>query len=295
MARLKVVGILALAVAALAASARADMSGAIERVTDSVLTVKADKRIGAGFIVSPEGYALTSAHVVGDADQVSVTLADGSELAARVQTRDEARDLALLRVDQRNLPAVQFTSSKGLKQGVEVVALGVPLGLAGSVTEGVVSAVDRQIKDKTYLQIDAALNEGNSGGPVIEEEGRVIGVATAVMQQAENVGFATPSDEVLGFLREARVAVSLPLGEGYQLTWEGPPADQENPVTSVPRRASLVLLIGVSLVVSLVVALGVTLLVLRSVRLRRGPPVSAVPQQQPPEEEDLSDVDITLH
>ncbi len=297
------VGIVALVTVILTASAAADMSGAIERVSDSVLTVKVDDRVGAGFIVSPQGYALTSAHVVGDKSEVTVTLADDTELAAGVEQQDDDRDLALLRLEQENLPAAQFAGSATLKQGAKVAALGSPLGLEGSVTEGVISAVSREIEGNSYLQIDAALNEGNSGGPVIDERGRVIGVATAVIKEAENLGFAIPSDAVITFLQEAGVAVNLALGEGPEgVAAEPRPAKQKprGPAPPLPARpavrpVSLLMLVGLPLVISLVVSLLVSLLVARSVRRRAPPPGTLLPQQQPPEEEDLSDIDITLH
>jgi len=297
----KFLGTVSLAMLVLTTGAAADMSGAIERVSDSVFTVKVGERVGAGFIVSPTGYALTSAHVVGDSTEVSLTLADDSDLTAQVEKKDDARDLALLRLGQTNLPAVQFAGSATLKQGAKVAALGSPLGLEGSVTEGVISAVKREIDGKSYLQVDAALNQGNSGGPVIDERGRVVGIATAVIKEAENVGFAIPSDEAIGFLSEAEVAVNLALGEGPEAVSGKPPADEKKP--SVPRPSpptvprvrvmSLLLLIGIPLIVSLVVSLVVSLLVVRSVRRRAQEPVSVLPQQ-PPEEEDLSDIDITL-
>ncbi len=297
----KFLGTVSLAMLVLTTGAAADMSGAIERVSDSVFTVKVGERVGAGFIVSPTGYALTSAHVVGDSTEVSLTLADDSDLTAQVEKKDDARDLALLRLGQTNLPAVQFAGSATLKQGAKVAALGSPLGLEGSVTEGVISAVKREIDGKSYLQVDAALNQGNSGGPVIDERGRVVGIATAVIKEAENVGFAIPSDEAIGFLSEAQVAVNLALGEGPEAVSGKPPADEKKP--SVPRPSpptvprvrviSLLLLIGIPLIVSLVVSLVVSLLVVRSVRRRVQEPVSVLPQQ-PPEEEDLSDIDITL-
>lgn len=303
MDKAKLVGIMILAALVLGGGSAADMSGAIERVKDSVVTIKADSHMGAGFIVSPDGYVLTSAHVLGRGEQVSLTLANGSELTAEVAKKDDNRDLALLRVDQMNLPAVQFAGSAALKQGAKIAALGAPLGLEGSVTEGVVSAVDREIEGKTYLQIDAALNEGNSGGPVIDERGRVVAVATWVVKQAENVGFAIPSDQTVDFLQEAGLAVSLALGEQPEEVTGEPPAGGKRrtvplrppPPTSRPQQIGLGLLIAIPLVLSLVVSLVVSLLVVHSLRRSIQPPVSRLPQQPPPDEEDLSDVDITLH
>lgn len=298
----KLVGTVSLVAAVLATCAAADMSGAIERVSDSVFTVKVGDRVGAGFIVSPEGYALTSAHVAGDSAEVSLTLADSNQLTAEVEKKDDGRDLALLRLDRVNLPAVQFASSATLKQGAKVAALGSPLGLEGSVTEGVVSAVNREIDGKSYLQIDAALNEGNSGGPVIDERGRVVGIATAVIKEAENVGFAIPSNEAMEFLGEAGIAVNVALGAAPEAATGKPRAAEKKPLVPRPSRPvvpralgfGLLLLIGIPVAISLVVSLVVSLLVGRSLRRAVQQSVSVVPQP-PSEEEDLSDIDITLH
>ncbi len=273
-----------------------DMSGAIEQVKESVLTIKSGERVGAGFIVSPDGHGLTSAHLVGDSSQVTAVLANDEELDAKVTKTDEALDLALLKLDLKNLPAVHFASSGELKQGARVAALGAPLGLKGSVTEGIVSALEREVKGKRYLQIDAALNEGNSGGPVIDEHGRVVGVATAVVKEAQNVGFAVPSDQAIAFLQDAGVLLSLPLGQQGPAAVKRPatgPAKPPAPPLVKQARPPWLLLVGIPFAVALAVSLLVSLLVTRRVRRRPAEPeVTLAPTS---EDEDLSDVDITLH
>ncbi len=275
------------------ASAR-DMSAAIEQVRESVLTIKSGERIGAGFIVSPDGHGLTSAHLVGDSSQVTVVLANDEELEAKVTRTDEARDLALLKLDMKNLPAVRFAASSELKQGIRVAALGAPLGLEGSVTEGIVSALEREVKGKRYLQIDAALNEGNSGGPVIDEQGRVVGVATAVVKEAQNVGFAVPSDAAIAFLQEAGVVLNLPLGQQVSVAVKKPAAGPAKPVAPPVNQVGpqWLLLVGIPFAVALVVSLLVSLLVTRRGRHPAEPEISLAPAS---EDEDLSDIDITLH
>jgi len=273
-----------------------DMSGAIEQVKESVLTIKSGERVGAGFIVSPDGHGLTSAHLVGDSSQVTVVLVNDEELEATVVQTDEARDLALVKLDLQNLPAVRFAPSSELKQGARVAALGAPLGLEGSVTQGIVSAVEREAEGKKYLQIDAALNEGNSGGPVIDEKGRVVGVATAVVKEAQNVGFAVPSDAAIAFLQEAGVMLNLPLGQQAPAAVRKPatgPGKLPAPPVVKQARPPWLLLVGVPFAVALVVSLFVSLLVTRRVRRRPAEPeISLAPAN---EDEDLSDVDITLH
>jgi len=272
-----------------------DMSGAIEQVKESVLTIKSGERVGAGFIVSPDGHGLTSAHLVGDSSQVTAVLANDEELDAKVAKTDEALDLALLKLDLKNLPAVHFASSDELKQGARVAALGAPLGLEGSVTQGIISAVEQEVKGKKYLQIDAALNEGNSGGPVIDEHGRVVGVATAIVKEAQNVGFAVPSDQAIAFLQDAGVVLNLPLGQQAPAAAKRPAAGPAKPIAPPVKQvgAPWLLLVGIPLVVALVVSLLVSLLVTRRVRRRpTEPEVSLAPAS---EDEDLSDIDITLH
>jgi len=281
--------------ASLSIASAQDMSGAIEQVKESVLTIKSGERVGAGFIVSPDGHGLTSAHVVGDSSQVTVVLANDEELDAKVTKTDEARDLALINIDLKNLPAVHFAASSELKQGARVAVLGAPLGLEGSVTEGIVSAVQREAQGKKYLQIDAALNEGNSGGPVIDEHGRVVGVATAVVKKAQNVGFAVPSDEAIAFLQDAGVVLNLPLGQQGAAAVKKPAAGPTKPIAPPVEQVgpSWLLLVGIPFGVALVVSLLVSLLVTRRVRQRpTEPEISLAPAR---EDEDLSDIDITLH
>ncbi len=152
------------------------------------------------------------------------------------------------------------------------------------------------MKGKRYLQIDAALNEGNSGGPVIDEHGRVVGVATAVVKEAQNVGFAVPSDQAIAFLQDAGVVLNLPLGQQGAAAVEKPAAGPAKlPAPPVVKQVgpSWLLLVGIPFVVALVVSLLVSLLVTR--RVRRPPAEPEISLAPTSEDEDLSDVDITLH
>ena len=281
--------------ASLSIASAQDMSGAIEQVKESVLTIKSGDRVGAAFIVSPDGHGLTSAHLVSDNSQVTVVLANDEELEATEVQRDKTRDLALIKLDLQNLPAVRFGPSNELKQGARVAVLGAPLGLEGSVTQGIVSAVEREAEGKKYLQIDAALNEGNSGGPVIDEKGRVVGVATAVVKEAQNVGFAVPGDAAIAFLQEAGVVLNLPLSQQTSAATKKPAAGPAKlPAPPVVKQVgpSWLLLIGIPFAVALVVSLLVSLLVTRRGSRPAEPEISLAPAS---EDEDLSDVDITLH
>ncbi|PZP46834.1 MAG: endopeptidase [Azospirillum brasilense] len=159
--------------------------------------------LGSGFLVDAEGHVVTNNHVVKDAASVKVTLDDGRELPARIVGRDERTDLALLKIDAgSNLPFLKLGDSDKARPGDWVVAVGNPFGLGGTVTAGVVSARGRDIGAGPYddfLQVDAPINRGNSGGPLFAQDGTVIGVNTAIFSPSGGsvgIGFAIPSNIV---------------------------------------------------------------------------------------------------
>ena len=159
--------------------------------------------LGSGFLVDAEGHIVTNNHVVKDAASVKVTLDDGRELPARIVGRDERTDLALLQIDAgKNLPFLKLGDSDKARPGDWVVAVGNPFGLGGTVTAGVVSARGRDIGAGPYddfLQVDAPINRGNSGGPLFAQDGTVIGVNTAIFSPSGGsvgIGFAIPSNIV---------------------------------------------------------------------------------------------------
>ncbi|SKA13318.1 DegQ family serine endoprotease [Consotaella salsifontis] len=168
--------------------------------------------LGSGFIIDPDGYIVTSNHVVADADEIAVNLTDGSQLDAKVVGTDEKTDLALLKVEPKKpLTALHFGDSERLRIGDWVMAIGNPFGLGGSVSVGIVSARGRNINAGPYdnfIQTDAAINRGNSGGPLFNMNGDVIGVNTAIISPSGGsigIGFAIPSSlvaNVIGQLRE---------------------------------------------------------------------------------------------
>ncbi len=156
---------------------------------------------GSGFVIDPTGFIVTNNHVVGTSTRVTVSLQNGTELAARVVGTDELTDLALLRVEPRTpLIAVSWGSSNAMRVGQWVLAAGNPFGLGGTVTSGIVSARGREIGAgpfDDFIQTDAAINPGNSGGPLFNVAGEVIGISTAIYSPSganAGIGFATPSD-----------------------------------------------------------------------------------------------------
>ena len=158
---------------------------------------------GSGFIVDADGTVVTNNHVVQNAQSVSVTLDDGTVLPATVVGTDPKTDLAVLRVRAgRSLPFIQLGESNDARPGQWVVAMGNPFGLGGSVTAGIVSARGRDIGNGPYdsfIQVDAPINQGNSGGPLFTQDGKVVGVTTAILSPtggSVGIGFAIPSDTV---------------------------------------------------------------------------------------------------
>ena len=158
---------------------------------------------GSGFIIDANGTIVTNNHVIRDAKTITVTLADGTELPARLVGHDSRTDLAVLRVDAgRKLDYIQLGNSGTVRPGQWVVAVGNPFGLGGTVTAGIVSARGRDIGEGPYdnfIQIDAPINQGNSGGPLFTQDGKVVGVNSAILSPSGGsvgIGFAIPSDTV---------------------------------------------------------------------------------------------------
>src|SRR5215469_5650926 len=156
--------------------------------------------LGSGFIIDASGLVVTNNHVISDADEINVILNDGTKLKATLVGKDTKSDLALLRVhSDKPIKAVKFGDSEKLRLGEWVIAIGNPFSLGGSVTAGIVSARNRDINSgpyDNYIQTDAAINRGNSGGPLFNLNGEVVGVNTAIISPSGGsigIGFAVPS------------------------------------------------------------------------------------------------------
>jgi len=167
--------------------------------------------LGSGFIIDPSGLIVTNNHVIDGADEITVTLQDNTTLKATVVGRDETGDIALLKVKpDKPLPAVQFGDSSTQRVGDWVLAIGNPFGLGGSVTAGIVSARGRNIHQGPYddfIQTDAAINRGNSGGPLFDMDGKVIGMNTAIYSPSGGsigIGFSIPSNMVKNVVEQLK-------------------------------------------------------------------------------------------
>jgi serine protease Do len=167
--------------------------------------------LGSGFVIDPEGLIVTNNHVIAEADEITAVFNDGSKLKAELIGKDTKTDLALLRVKpDKPLKAVKFGNSDKLRLGEWVIAIGNPFSLGGSVTAGIVSARNRDINSgpyDNYIQTDAAINRGNSGGPLFNLEGEVIGVNTAIISPSGGsigIGFAVPSTTAVAVLDQLR-------------------------------------------------------------------------------------------
>jgi serine protease Do len=156
--------------------------------------------LGSGVIVSPDGYILTNNHVVSEASEIQVALNDGRQFTAKVIGTDPQTDVALIKINAENLPALTLTDSSKVEIGDVVLAIGNPFGIGQTVTKGIVSAKDRTTSgdgDEDFIQTDAAINPGNSGGALVDTDGRLIGINSAILTRSggnQGIGFAVPSD-----------------------------------------------------------------------------------------------------
>jgi S1-C subfamily serine protease len=181
----------------------------IEAVGPSVVSVSIGRKVrgygeepigaGSGFVITPDGYILTNSHVVAASERLRVTLINGDRFPAQLVGIDVSSDIAVIRVDATALPYARLSESPGLKVGQLVIAVGNPFGFQNTVSTGVVSALGRSLRSQegrlieNVIQHTAPLNPGNSGGPLLDSRGHVVGINTAIIAMAQGIGFAIPS------------------------------------------------------------------------------------------------------
>ena len=184
------------------------VTSVVEKVGPAVARISLARGGGSGVLFTPDGYLLTNAHVVGKSLQVSVSLPDGSTREGNVVGTDPATDLAVAHIEGNHFPAAELGESGRLRVGQLVIAIGNPLGFSFTVSAGVLSALGRTLRGQdgrlidSVLQTDVALNPGNSGGPLVDSRGRVVGINTAMILGAQGISFAVPVDTARWVLGE---------------------------------------------------------------------------------------------
>jgi serine protease Do len=214
------------------AAAAVGIAKLVEQVKPSVVVVTFTGRngdqqgLGSGFVVDAEGLIATNLHVLGEGRPISVRMLDGTEYAVRaVHATDRARDLAILQIDAADLPALELGDSDSLQQGESVIAIGNPLGLQHSVVQGVISAVREDVDGQPMIQLAIPIERGNSGGPVVDRSGRVLGVVSLKSQVAQNLGYAVGVNALKSLLQDPNpVPMSrwLTIGRLNARQWQTP-------------------------------------------------------------------------
>ena len=174
-----------------------------EETYNSVVVVYTDTGVGSGFSIK-ENIIITNSHVVGYNKKVTVNLYDGTSIKGTVIKTDTEKDLALIEVDKTITPLSII--SDNLSIGQEVYAIGAPKDMPYTMTKGIISALDRKLGQNTYIQIDASVNSGNSGGPLVNESGGVIGIITLKASDAEGIGFAINTKDINNFIEGVEVS-----------------------------------------------------------------------------------------
>ena len=229
---ISVVGLLASTLAA--AASPLTPAQIAERATPAVVLIKIPDGVGSGFVIDAKGHIATNAHVIRGATEATVVLADGREFnVVQVLAADEEHDLAVLSIKANTLPVLPLGDSSKVKPGEHVVAIGHPLGLGNTVSDGLVSAVRTITPKLTVLQISAPISPGSSGGPLFNDNGEVIGISTSIVTQGQNLNFGMPVNALKPLLATS-TAVSIAEYGAKTSYRRGPPTHPDSLLDDCP-------------------------------------------------------------
>lgn len=232
-----------------------------EEKYNSVFVITSGDSLGSGFAIG-ENCIITNAHVIGNSKNIQLATQDGKRYKAKLIGMDEDKDIAVLSVSGVKFIPLKVADYDALKVGTDVYAIGAPKSMAYTLTKGVVSAKDRKIGGHSYIQTDAAINEGNSGGPLIDDEGNVIGVNTLKLNNSEGIGLAIPMTVVCAFVESLNIQTDEngnvkgivnqgEDGNNPETTTQAPNKEPYKPVTPKEPQYNLALAIGLGVSVIL--------------------------------------------
>lgn len=178
-----------------------------ETIYESIFVIYSGNSLGSGFALGAN-CIITNAHVIADTSQISVLLYSGNEYKATVLGINENEDIAVLVVKNGDFPYLTVADTSMMKTGDDIYAIGAPKGMAYTLTKGTISAKERIIRNNSYIQIDAAINEGNSGGPLLNDNGQVLGMNTLKMSDSEGIGLAIPINRICDYLQSLDIELT---------------------------------------------------------------------------------------
>jgi S1-C subfamily serine protease len=194
-----------------------DISKIIEEINPAVVNIYvSDKGLktsaGTGFFINPNGYIITNKHIIEKAKTIKIKIyKQKEEFNAKIIDLDKNYDIALLKIDIYNIPIVKIGNSDSIKTGEEVIAIGNPFGLQNTVSKGIISSDKREDKGLTFIQTNIDLNPGNSGGPLINLKGEVIGINTSIIKDSKGIGFAVPINAIANLIEKNKIGVNIVL------------------------------------------------------------------------------------
>lgn len=171
-----------------------------EKAYESVFVVYSGTSLGSGFAIG-KNCVITNAHVIADPNNIAIMTYDGTEYAASLLGINEDEDIAVLVIEKATFPYLTMANLSAVKIGDDIYTIGAPKGMPYTLTKGTISAKERIIREKSYIQIDAAINEGNSGGPLLNDSGEVLGMNTLKMTDSEGIGLSIPTDRIENYLK----------------------------------------------------------------------------------------------